>query len=76
MTRPCPTPGKYRHATRAATLAARESLEAARGIDLALKPYLCRCGCWHLGHSSLHQLEKALASGRAATRATRRRRKR
>jgi len=46
-----PHPEKAAHSSRRAALKARTSLEHARGIDLALKPY--RCGDhWHLGHSS------------------------
>lgn len=45
----CPQPEKQRHASRRAAEKALVSLEAARGIDLGLRPY--RCGDhWHLGH--------------------------
>ncbi|MBS45311.1 MAG: hypothetical protein CMH83_19505 [Nocardioides sp.] len=46
----CPTPDKQRHRTFEAALKARDSLEQSRGIDLALRPYRCKCGAWHIGH--------------------------
>lgn len=46
----CPHPEKYKHVSAAAALAARDSLERERGIDLGLRPYRCVCGSWHLGH--------------------------
>lgn len=48
----CPTPEKQAHPDEALALRHRDSLEAKNGIDLALKPYLCDCGKWHLGHKS------------------------
>lgn len=45
----CPHPEKDRHRNEAAALKARDSLEAVRGIDLALRPYPCG-DHWHLGH--------------------------
>lgn len=45
----CPHPEKQRHASLPAALKARESLEAERGMDLALRPYRCE-DHWHLGH--------------------------
>jgi len=58
MSRICPHPEKTAHRTKAAALKARSSLETARGIDLALKPYPCG-DHWHLGHSrKLSKLER------------------
>lgn len=46
----CPHPEKIGYKTKQGAVAGRASLEKARGIDLGLKPYLCPCGKWHLGH--------------------------
>ena len=46
----CPHPEKVAHRSFRAALKARDSLEAERGIDIALRPYRCVCGAWHLGH--------------------------
>lgn len=46
----CPHPEKHAHRSFRAALKARDSLEAADGIDLGLRPYRCPCGAWHLGH--------------------------
>lgn len=48
----CPHPEKQRHRSRAAANKAMARLEANEGIDLALRPYRCVCGTWHLGHHS------------------------
>jgi hypothetical protein len=46
----CPRPDKDAHRSFRAAIKARDSLEAERGIDIALRPYRCVCGAWHLGH--------------------------
>lgn len=46
----CPHPEKHAHPSKRAALVARTKLERVRGIDIGLKPYLCNCGAWHLGH--------------------------
>lgn len=46
----CPTPEKHRHRSRIGAVKARDALERDKGIDLALEPYRCPCGAWHLGH--------------------------
>jgi hypothetical protein len=78
VTTNCPHPEKHRHVSAAAALAHRESLETARGIDLALKPYPCG-DHWHIGHPKKKrqlELKQALKAGVKASRAARRRRKR
>lgn len=75
----CPYPEKQRHKSFPAALAARDSLEAERGIDLGLRPY--RCGDhWHLGHKSKpfgkKGIQWALKSGSSNARKARRRRTR
>ena len=45
----CAYPEKQRHPSFDAALKARDSLEQARGIDIALRPYRCE-DHWHLGH--------------------------
>jgi hypothetical protein len=46
----CPHPEKIAHRSLTTALKAREALEREKGIDLALRPYRCECGAWHLGH--------------------------
>lgn len=46
----CPHPEKTAHRSFRAAIKARDSLEAVHGIDIALRPYRCVCGAWHLGH--------------------------
>ena len=75
----CPHPEKHAHKSKAAAIAARDSLERAKGIDLALKPYRCVCNAWHLGHPSTKpetRLRRALHAGKRNTRTARRQRKR
>lgn len=50
----CPTPQKIAHDSMAAAIVHREKLEIEHGIDLTLKPYLCTCGKWHIGHQTRH----------------------
>lgn len=74
----CPHPEKVAHATEAAALKALASLEAARGIDVAIRAYPC-CGHWHLGHPNhggKGALRRALADGKARSQAARRKRRR
>jgi hypothetical protein len=74
----CPHPEKVAHKSCGAALKARESLDEP--ADLALRPYRCVCGAWHLGHRGNRnptvQLKRALMAGRKANRQARRRRKR
>lgn len=48
----CPRPDKVPHRSFWAALKARDSLEVVDGIDIALRPYRCICGAWHLGHKN------------------------
>lgn len=54
----CPHPEKTPHRSFNAAMKARDSLEAERGIDIALRPYRCACGAWHLGHRGKNALPK------------------
>ena len=71
----CPHPEKHRHVSKAAALAQLDSMYRAGKADLGLRPYPCE-DHWHIGHrgagSLKVQLNRALAQGRKASRATRR----
>lgn len=71
----CPHPEKTAHRSIKAALKARDSLEAERGLDIALRPYKCPCGSWHLGHRK-NNLSTVLGDGRRNAKASRRRRTR
>lgn len=47
--RRCPTPYKQAHATKAAAQRHVSSLYAKEGKAAMVRPYLCRCGSWHVG---------------------------
>jgi hypothetical protein len=46
----CPTPKKYRHASKAAAQRALESLADSRPLGPDWNVYRCVCGVWHVGH--------------------------
>lgn len=47
----CPTPEKQSHASKKAAWRHVDSLRHATPVSPDLKPYRCRCGAWHVGHS-------------------------
>lgn len=75
----CPRCGKCAHPTEASAEAHRVILERTRG---AARLHVYRCsgsGAWHVGHDRRllnRDLAKALRAGNAASKATRRRRRR
>lgn len=47
----CPTPEKVAHASASEAWAHARRLRKAKGAAVDLKPYKCRCGSFHVGHS-------------------------
>jgi len=62
----CPTPTKIRHTSERRALKQLASLRRAQPLGPDWNAYLCRCGCWHVGHEpgALNRRIQAALRGR------------